>query len=399
MYRFFKQIKAITLVLLVLGLGFQACEDPYTPELAEDDTDPVLIVDGFINLHGHSSFKINYSSSILISGPGLAGAPGPFTTALVSVVSENGQAYPGRWNEETGTYLVDHPALNINTAYFLRIQIGSNVYESDPSKGIPSGEIDALEYIVKDDGIELVLNSADPNHGSPYYRWEFEEAWKFNSAIKPSAVMQNGELVDITPETDYGTCFRFNNSSNILIASTQEFAENRIYQRPIHAISNVSEKLTVRYSILVKQYAISAASYSFWELIRKNSEQIGDIFGVMPSEISGNIRNINDSDERVVGFIEVLEPAEKRIYINNFELPHQWMAIKDIPFYSGCLVVDTLTMAEGPPFFSQFPGYLPGWFIYGSPTSPFPTHVNFSQARCVDCRFYGRREKPDYWID
>lgn len=398
MFNIIKEIKYISIGLLVIGLSFQACEDPYTPELEVEDSDPLLIVDGFIDVTGNSKFKIAKSTPIVTS-TGFVGPIGPFNSAKVTIISENGQSYPGNWNSAQGLYQVDHPALNPQEAYFVRIQVGAKVYESDASRAIPSGEIADLEMKLEDDGIEILVSSADPNHGSPYYRWEYEEAWKFNSAIKPTAIMQNGQLVDITPETDYGTCFRFNNSSNILIASTQEFSENRIYKRPIQSISSDSEKLGLRYSILVRQYAISAASFAFWELIRKNSEQIGDIFGSMPSEVSGNIRNVDDPEEKVVGFIEVLQPTEKRIYINNFELPHQWMALKNIPFYNGCSIPDTLTVGDAPDFFNQFPGYLPGWFIYANPTSPFPTHVNFSLSRCVDCRFYGQMEKPDFWIE
>lgn len=396
-----RNIYKLAACIFLLALGVQSCKDPYYPDLDTRDAEAILIVDGFIDLSGNSTFKLAFSSPMTYEdgSTSLTQPSGPYTRAQVAVVSSSNQVYAGTYDANTGTYMVNHPALDPSSSYFLRIQIDGETYESTPSKALKSGAIDNLEFIVKEEGIEILLSSSDANHESPYYRWEFEEAWKFTSAVKPAAFLSNGELVDPTPELDYGTCFRFDESRNILIASTRDYAENRIYKQPIQSVHLSSEKISLRYSILVKQYAISSESYAFWELIKKNSEQIGDIFGVMPSEITGNIKNINDPLKKAIGFVEVLQPTEKRMYINNYQVPTEWMAKKDIPFYKGCVVTDTLTIAEAPAFFQQFPGYLPGWFIYANPASPAPTHVNFAPSRCVDCRFYGTKEKPSYWVE
>src|SRR5690554_1320935 len=359
-------IKHSILWACICLLVLQACESPYDPELEEVDVVPTLIVDGFIDLNGPSRFTITRSVPIHSgeSGPVGGGFLGP-VQAEISVVAENGEHFQGVRESSAGQYRVDHGKLDSENAYFLRIETNGNVYESTPSRAMQSGEIDELEFRLRDEEtLEILLSSSDPQHSTAYYRWEFEETWKFNSPISSSARLIDGQLVDITPETNYGTCFLDNFSSNILIASTSQFTDNRIVQKPIQSISNTSEKLSSRYSILVKQYAISQESFGFWELIQRNSENIGDIFGVMPSEIGGNIRNLNDPSERVVGFIEVLQPTEKRIYINNFDVPPQWMLSKDIPFYAGCRVVDTLTIGEAPAFFRAFPAYLPGLYIF-----------------------------------
>jgi hypothetical protein len=388
--------------MLFLLVGVQACRDPYTPDLDVRDADAILVVDGFIDISGSSNFKIAFSSPIVREdGTNSYRQPsGPVRTANVSIVSSANQSYPAQYNPSSGVYEIVHGALDPNQTYFVRIQVGQDVYESQPAKALRSGEIQNVEYEIKDDGIEILVSSDDANHATPYYRWEFKEAWRFNSPVQPTVFIQNGELALITPDNlNYGSCFRFDQSRNILIASTREFAENKIFKMPVQSIPNYSEKISLRYSILVKQYAISPEAYNFWELIKKNSEQIGDIFGVMPSEINGNIRNVNDPLEKVIGFVEVLQPTEKRIFINNFHLPMQWMGIKDIPFYNGCRITDTVKIADAMPFFNQFPGYLPGWYIYANPASAFPTDVNYAPARCVDCRFYGQLERPAYWTE
>ncbi len=388
------------IVICMLGVLFfmHSCEEPFTPVLDERDVSPTLIVDGYIDVDGPSKFRIFYSRPINPTGNGEPVAPGRLGTSVqVSVVSEDGQEYFGTASQTHQVYSVDHPVLDMGTAYFLRLIVDGKVYESVPSKGLESGEIEAVDFTVDEEGVEIQVSSLDPSHASPYYRWEFEEAWKFSSAVKPNAIIEGGQLVPMTPETDYGTCYQFSNSNNILIGSSGDLSENRIYKAPIQSIAPDSEKLEIRYSILVKQFALSEGAYAFWDLIRKNSEQIGDIFGVMPSEVSGNIANIADPSEKVIGYIEVVRPSEKRIFIDNRAVPPVWRP--DRPFYRNCMVVDTVTVAEAPGVFREFPGYLPGWFIYANPASPDPTHVNYAPARCVDCRFKGQQAKPEFWID
>lgn len=390
----------LMLICLISFFSLQSCEEPYNPVLEESDVAPTLVVDGFINLKGNSSFTIGWSQPIY-QGEGAVNPNNLFmsATAQVSVRSEHGAEFLGVKQDGSNEYLVEHPELDPQTAYYLRIEVGNAVYESTPSKALQTGAIDELDYrVVDDDRVEIILSSNDASHSTPYYRWEFEETWRFRSAVPPDALFENGVIVPITPETDIGTCYRDFISGNIIIASTAQFTQNRIYQQPIQSIGKDSEKIISRYSILVKQYAISPEAYKFWEMIRKNSEEIGDIFGVMPSEVGGNIRNIVDPNEKVVGFIEVLSPTEKRIFISNFDLPARWMHNKIIDFYRGCAIPDTIFLGEAPAFFTQHPGYLPAQFFY-PPTSPEPNRVSYSAARCVDCRFYGRIEKPLFWID
>ena len=48
---------------------------------------------------------------------------------------------------------------------------------------------------------------------------------------------------------------------------------------------------------------------------------MGSLFDSQPSQLKGNIFNVTNPDEMVIGFVSAGTITEKRIYINNFEIP------------------------------------------------------------------------------
>ncbi len=94
---------------------------------------------------------------------------------------------------------------------------------------------------------------------------------------------------DTTTQTD--SCWRTANSTNILVGSSIALSEDVISYFPIAIIPQHTEKLSKRYSILVRQYAINAESFRYMQLIQKNTEQLGGLFDGQPSQLEGNIHD------------------------------------------------------------------------------------------------------------
>jgi hypothetical protein len=77
----------------------------------------------------------------------------------------------------------------------------------------------------------------------------------------------------------------------------------------------------MEYSILVHQYALTGDAFTFWENLKNNTENLGSIFDAQPSEISGNIHNVNNPAQPAVGYVSVCTVQSKRIFIHNQQLP------------------------------------------------------------------------------
>ena len=184
-------------------------------------------------------------------------------------------------------------------------------------------------------------------------------------------------------DTSIYKCWNTNNPSQIILTSSEKLSADKIYF-PIRYIAPQSYELSVLYYIHLKQYALSHDAYLFYQKMKKNTEQLGTVFDAQPSDISGNIHCINNPDEVVIGYVEVSQEQEKKLFISHSQLPINW--IPQIP----CSEV----------IIANIPGQLTADYI--------PTHVattgmmgiaTFYAAEpvCVDCTLRGTNVRPSFW--
>jgi hypothetical protein len=379
-------------ILLLSTFTVFSCQESYMPDFVIDDMQPILIVEGFINTEGGSRFKL--SETIPLSAEDKDAA---VTNASVSVESSNGTVYNNAMHTGNGQYTVDHPTLTHDAEYRVNIKIGTKEYVSAFVKPQTAPEITSIDWQQTDNGTDIQVSTVNTESGSNFYRWEFEEDWRYSSRFPTYYMFANDQISPRFPEDNLTFCFNRAVSSNILIGSTESFVENRLDKQQVQHIPNLSEKLMYRYTILVKQYSISKASYVYWSILKKNSESVGDIFGSMPSELKGNIVSSSNASEPVIGMIEAGTVTEKRIYINAAEFTPSWRAV--IPDYAGCYE-EEVAVADAVAFFRQNPNFMVTYAIFKNEASPLPTHYAYSPARCSNCTIRGGSlEAPVFWTD
>jgi hypothetical protein len=116
----------------------------------------------------------------------------------------------------------------------------------------------------------------------------------------------NGLAIKLrTPAQNVNVCYSNDSSTGILLGSSVKLTQDVIYQAPLTPIAGTSEKIELRYSILVKQYGLTEDAFKFWDELRKNTERLGSIFDSQPSGSSGNIHCTTDATEPVFGYISL----------------------------------------------------------------------------------------------
>lgn len=388
--RIMKPVNKIYQLILGAILLF-SCEDPYTPTYEPGDTAPILIIEGYIDMSGNSRFKLNQTVPLSAEE-----STRPVTNAVLAIESEDNQNYPVFTSTGAGVYTIAHPALNMTTRYRLRIKHRENEYLSDWITPYATSQISAIDNQRTDIGMDIFVSTVNGNDNSRYYRWELEETWKFSARYRSLFIFEGNQVRwRKQPEENISVCFSQERSSDILIGTTDNLSDNTISRQKIQFIPNLSDKLMIRYSILVKQFSISREAYLFWSILKKNSESVGDIFGSMPSELKGNVSNIANPDEPVIAMIEASLPAQKRIYYNSYDLPEPWAV--SIPFYSGCEYME-VPVAQAAELFKNA-GYIPTNEVYKIEGSALPSHYSYATRRCTDCSLIGSLNVPDFWTD
>ncbi len=384
-------MKNYLLCIFCISVLLSGCMESYIPELKDSENERILIVEGYINADGNSEYTLGYIAPVYKI---VDSSYTHVSNAQLSITEENGLIFNNFSYNGNSRYVIHHPALTPGSKYRLRIVIGEREYLSAYVPLLVNPEIEKVNW--KQNPAEGIRFYVDTRGGDQaYYRWEFEETWRFRTPQRSLFIFDGDSIRQRTQEEYFPlVCYRSQKSSVINLHTTESQHENTIKDLNIHFVPNFSEKLDMRYSILVKQYAMTKEAFGYWNLVKKNSEGLGDIFGTMPTELVGNITCISHPGEKVIGMIEAGNISKKRIFLNYNDLPVPWVQRYDQ--YGSCLTGQMIPVEEAHMFFSESPIYIPmdEFFFEESETV---THYTYSVRPCLDCSTRGSKEPPVFW--
>ncbi|MFT4023788.1 MAG: DUF4249 family protein, partial [Flavihumibacter sp.] len=199
----------------------------------------------------------------------------------------------------------------------------------------------------------------------------------------------NGNFTGVTelpagnrPDTSELRCWKTEYSTAILSASNLKLSKDRL-DKEIMFIPNYSPKLDERYSIKINMHACSAAGFDFLQRLSKNNEQLGSIFDAQPSELNSNLVCVSNPAEKVIGFVDVADGQEKRIFITRQDVGG-WN------YYPQCEQLVKPNLADT--LASYASAYAPLNF-----NDPKQSEVVLGSALCSYCTLTGVHLKPDFW--
>ena len=149
-----------------------------------------------------------------------------------------------------------------------------------------------------------------------------------------------------------------------------------------------SHKLAVKYSLLVRQTAISKEEFYFWHQLKKTTESLGGLLDPQPTQVMGNIRNANNPSAPVLEFFSGGVAREKRIFIDFYDLPDH---LRIFDTRTNCSY-DTITSTNvaGQSVYERL--------INTVPLGPGANGYTKTLTECADCRTYGgTTTKPTFW--
>jgi len=378
-------ISCMVIIILLIG-----CKQEYMPQVKEKNV-RLLVVEGFLN-SGQGQTKIRLSRTVNLTD--FIGTKAEIG-AQVRVEGENGSSFILTGNTN-GEYSIAQLTLANNVKYRLWIKTtDGKEYASDftPIKYTPP--IDSITWKRESDGVRLYVNTHDPQNTTRYYQWEHEETWEFRSAFGSSLkYISNGVSIigvdykfpDHTEDTTIYKCWKTINSTSIILGSSEKLTADVIYL-PFHFVEQGSEKLSVLYSVNLKQNAISHEKYLFLEKMKKNTEQLGSLFDPQPTQLSGNIHCLTDPNEIVIGFVEISQQQTKRKFIYRNEVGN-WN------YLSGCFETEIHNHRDSIAKYAS--GLTPTVPALLSQLGAIVT-FNAAPEPCVDCRVGRSNQRPSFW--
>ena len=286
--------------------------------------EPLLVVDGEVtDAPGPYRVTLTYTSPTLeaFQGEELIGAEVYLTD------QEDNRTDLNENPEDPGTYATDSATFRgrVGNTYQLHIITPSGkVYASVPETLLPVSPIEEVYFEVESRprvnalgdlsdewGLQFYVATESDDRSPTYYRWQWSETFQFPTPIIPPG-----------PPTDAASiCYLSTFPTRFIrLASTQGVQSSRIDQK-LNFVTMSGRQLQIRYSLLVRQYSLTERAYAYWQNVQEQVENGGGIFDPPPSPLVGNLYNVDDDRETVLGYFRASAVAERRIFVLRSEVP------------------------------------------------------------------------------
>ncbi|WP_192346091.1 DUF4249 domain-containing protein [Algoriphagus sp. Y33] len=378
-------------LIFLCALLTTGCREPFDPDIAPADLS-VLVVEGYLDTEGlPSMLKLSYTRNIQTDDSYSPSYP----DGTVSLRSESGTEY-ALTAMGSGEFEFAH---DIPEDENYRLYISTNdgkSYTSELMKPILTPDIIDVGFERNEEGAEIYLTTKG-NENADDFLWTYEEMYAFRPKITSVFKYdeETGDIVIRKPEERTDLCYRGSVSADLILETSSRFEDQFVFRQSIKQILQDDERLSVRYSILISQKALDSKASEFWEILRKNTDDIGSIFSPLPSNIGGNIKNDQNPDAPVVGYVSLGTVKQQRFFIDVRDVA-PWRAVE--PDYYSCFIEPDTVMKE-----DYGRSFSNGSFVPVIPVIPerAPEPIGYQGAirRCTDCTLRGTNVKPDFWED
>lgn len=384
--------KAGTFISMVAILS--ACVERYYPE----DSD---LYTGVLVVNAHLTDKpgiqtINLSRSDRLIYPEYKPEQG------ASVQVENAKGDMVSFTEsDDGAYAADIPGEFLRTGDLYRLLLvtsDGNRYESDFTRLHPVTSIDSVYYMVEAipaeeqgetvDGIRFYMDfEIDPGQVQ-YLKWDLIETYEYHNPDYEGFIYDIDRVMRPIPDSmSDRQCWITLQVPEIHTMESGNLSAAHYSMKPLHFVSNQTQRLKHGYSLLVRQLSMDEAAFRYWDDLKKNTQEIGALFDRQPSLTPSNICNCDDPEEKVLGFFSISGVFEKRIHVKDVE----GLEILDKIFCFPSFKMPRLRYMMSrdlPVFLSRAT-----WPESGA------TVLGLTPQRCLDCRLHrgSSGEPPDFW--
>lgn len=358
------------------------CITPFIPETEEYKS--LIVIEGLItDQPGVNTIKLSQSLPL-----GVKAKLSPLSKCTVWITDDYNNKFdltevkPGEYATNLYTFrgVVGRKYslhVNTNNSYINHYSFSSVPVEMKPVPPIDSIYYEKVKipqpgsFSYAPDGCQIFLDTHDNSGLCRLYRWDYTETWE----IRIPFYIPVNRVCWVTEKSDV-----------INIKSTSGISEDIIRKFPIMFISNESDRLRVKYSILLNQYSLTKDEFAYWDKLKAVTQEVGSLYDITPSAIPNNLYCDQDPTVEVLGYFSVSAKKSKRIFIDD-----NFFGMFDA--YAEC-VADTLPGTN-----PDIPGLNNSTWIldinYGPEPPPYTT-ITYSRG-CADCTVRGTNVKPDFW--
>ncbi|MBE9516978.1 MAG: DUF4249 domain-containing protein [Bacteroidetes bacterium] len=365
-------------IILTLILLCGSCVEPFEPMLEESRK--VLVISGMISDQpGRHEIRVSLSSpykELVFQGVDFC---------MVAVEDQEGNMVHYS-NTGEGVYVADLSDSFLEVGDAVRVQVltpEDRLYRSSYDTILACPELDSVYYELGQQetpdpeftrpGIQFYLDMTGTPADSRNIIWQVDETWEYWASLFGTHILRGWGDSDMFLTNTIFKCWKQAPLDHVYIGSTRNLSSNELRKLPLNFVSNETDRLSVTYRLHVKQQSLSLAAYDYWKRMNDQSVESGGMYEKQPASVIGNIYNVDDPEEVVLGYFYATQLREQRLFVHNnmlfeFNVPHIHCEYQ--PMSSIGLL--------GPDHFPVYL-YIPGNFQ--------PSFWGFEE--CFDCRVQG----------
>lgn len=379
------KIKNILLVLSIIVLG---CKDEFV--LESYTMEQIMVVDGVIS-NEPGPYTINLSLVAPISSDKNI----PLTDCIVTLYENTGKSET-LTEKKSGIYVTSEGGIQglIGNEYSISIiKPDGSEYSSDFQELKQAVELESIYYEIdttvsanypfKIPGYQFYIDTESSTTQDNYFLWDITETFEYDSDYEFEYFEQSiGSIIYNKPNLKaLRTCWKTQKVNYLFTANTSNLSTPKITHQPLHFVSTETKKLTKKYSILVTQYTTGEKEYKYWQEMEKLISEENYLVATQPYNITGNINNINNPNEKVYGYFTVASVSQTRIYIDRPKLNFYY--VLSTVLFDEEKITNFKKFASGPYYWVRT-----------------DEGVGLGSLDCIDCTSEGGTlNKPNFWIN
>lgn len=320
-------------VWALLLTGLQSCVEKISFELDRPEKERLIVSGTLTDLDDTQVVFLSETTSDarqpLLADPNsqiytLNDLPRPVSGALVNLICPELNQVWNYKEKKSGRYELEgfQPPRD-GLEYYLEVFAGGQVYRSKPQTMPEVIGSDQLSYTFErarlEDNPEAALISIAsevtlPDQvGNYYLRWSVDEAYFWDLTFFPNPF-----------NTPPPPCYVFEISDPERITLVNGDLLNKPGGKSTQVVAKrlIDQSFLSRHYFNVRQLSIDEDAFDYWAKVRELVNNTGSVFDTPPAPIRGNLFNVNDPDEVVLGYFEVAKAKVARIYTTRADVPY-----------------------------------------------------------------------------
>jgi hypothetical protein len=377
----------LAFVLIIIGVLVESCIYPFNPSI--DEIQNLLVIDGHI-IKGEKVQTIYISRSSVYNEPRFL----PETGCFVRVVDDKGKQFSFTETDK-GIYTATIPneLIKFNTSYQLLVTTPDNRnYESTPELLLADSPVDSVYYIEEPgqsaatgfmEGVQVYTDLKAEEGAARHYRWVMDETWEYERTY-PIEFKYDGlqkRVIQMPINSDnLVVCWKTLPVVGFYSSSTANLKVNEKKRIPLNYVSSNTNRLKIKYSVLVKQYSLSENAYDYFNTKKIETQESGGLYQTQPVQSTSNITNSDDPGEKVLGYFWASSFSQKRIFVKP---PFKFfIGVECYPW-----IPDWAGLAKMEPDINN------SFYIV-----TIDGVMHRAEEKCFDCtKAGGNQKRPDFW--